>query len=80
MSTPSTRINLTVPLDLAIQIERDSDKRGIGKGQFIKEAIYEKIKRGETKEEKNEYEQLKEEVIEIKRILMILLEVYNKKP
>ena len=65
MSTPSTRINLTVPLDLAIQIERDSDKRGIGKGQFIKEAIYEKIK-GEKQKKKNEYEQLKEEVIEIK--------------
>jgi predicted transcriptional regulator len=79
MSTPSTRINLTVPLDLAIQIERDSDKRGIGKVQFIKEAIYEKLKRGETKEERNEYEQLREEVIEIKRILMILLEVYNTK-
>jgi predicted transcriptional regulator len=79
MSTPSTRINLTVPLDLAIQIERDSDKRGIGKVQFIKEAIYEKLKRGETKEERNEYEQLREEVIEIKRILMILLEVYNAK-
>jgi|GEM_PF-2890435 len=79
MSTPSTRINLTVPLDLAIQIERDSDKRGIGKVQFIKEAIYEKLKRGETKEERNEYEQLREEVIEIKRILMILLEAYNTK-
>ena len=79
MSNPSTRINLTVPLDLAIQIERDSDKRGIGKVQFIKEAIYEKLKRGETKEELSEVQHLKEDVLEIKRILMILLEVYNNK-
>jgi len=79
MSNPSTRINLTIPLDLAIQIERDSDKRGIGKVQFIKEAVYEKLKRGEAKEELSEVQQLKDEVLEIKRILMILLEVYNKK-
>ncbi len=79
MSNPSTRINLTVPLDLAIQIERDSDKRGIGKVQFIKEAIYEKLKKGETKEELSEIQHLKEDVLEIKRILMILLEAYNNK-
>ncbi len=79
MSNPSTRINLTIPLDLAIQIERDSDKRGIGKVQFIKEAIYEKLKKGETKEELSETQHLKEDVLEIKRILMILLEVYNNK-
>ncbi len=79
MSTPSTRVNLTVPLDLAIQIERDSDKRGIGKVQFIKEAIYEKLKRGEIKEGNEEYDKLREEITEIKRILMVLLDVYNKK-
>ena len=79
MSNPSTRINLTIPLDLAIQIERDSDKRGIGKVQFIKEAIYEKLKKGKTKEELSETQHLKEDVLEIKRILMILLEVYNNK-
>ena len=79
MNNPSTRINLTIPLDLAIQIERDSDKRGIGKVQFIKEAIYEKLKKGKTKEELSETQHLKEDVLEIKRILMILLEVYNNK-
>ena len=79
MSKPSTRINLTLPLDVAIQIDKDSDKRGIGKVQYIKEAIYEKLKRGDAKEELSEVKQLKEEVLEIKRILMILLELYNKK-
>ena len=79
MSNPSTRINLTVPLDLAIQIERDSDKRGIGKVQFIKEAVYEKLKRGDTKEDLLEIQQLKEEILEIKRILIVLLELYNRK-
>lgn len=74
MSTPSTRINLTIPLDLAIQIERDSDKRGISKVQFIKEAVYEKLKKSEDKDEKEELMMLKEEVTEMKRILMVLLE------
>ena len=79
MSNPSTRINLTLPLDIAIQIDKDSDKRGIGKAQYIKEAIYEKLRRGDFKEEISEVKQIKEEVLEIKKILMILLEVYNNK-
>ena len=79
MGNPSTRVNLTIPLELAIQIEKDSDKRGIGRGQYIKEAIYEKLRRGDSKEELSETKQLKEEVLEIKNILMMLLEVYNKK-
>ena len=43
------------------------------------EELHEKLKRGDAKEELSEVKQLKEEVLEIKRILMILLELYNKK-
>jgi predicted transcriptional regulator len=79
MSGPSTRVNLSVPLDVAIQIEKDCDKRGISRAQFIKESIYEKLKRSDTTEEISEIKHISDDVLEIKRIMMILLELYNKK-
>ena len=75
----STRVNLSVPLDVAIQIEKDCDKRGISRAQFIKESIYEKLKRSDTTEELSEIKHISDDVLEIKRIMMILLELYNKK-
>jgi hypothetical protein len=60
MSNASTRVNLAIPLDLAIQIEKECDKRGINRTQFIKEVL------------------IKEDVNEIKRILLLLVELNQK--
>ena len=62
MATASTRVNLAIPLDLAIQIEKECDKRVINRTQLIKEVLYEKIQRGETKDDKADLEKLKEEI------------------
>ena len=79
MSASSTRVNLAIPLDAAILIEKECDKRGIKTPQFIKESIFEKLKRIENKEEQNELAHMKEEISEIKKLTMILLDLLTKK-
>ena len=78
MST-STRINLSIPLELAIQIDKDCDRRGIIKTQFIKEAIYEKIKRSESKYLEEELEKISSEVSELKEIMKLILNLLESK-
>jgi uncharacterized protein (DUF2344 family) len=77
--TASTRVNLAIPLDLAIQIEKECDKRGINRTQLIKEVLYEKIHKVDTNDDKKDIEKIKEEVSEIKKILLLLVEVSQNK-
>ena len=79
MSTTSTRVNLAIPLDAAILIEKECDKRGIKSPQFIKESIFEKLRKLESKEEQNELANMKEEIKEIKKLNLIILDLLTKK-
>lgn len=81
MSATSTRINLAMPLDLAILVEKECDRRGIKAPQFIKEAVFEKIKRSDNKEEheENSIQKLREDMNEIKRTLLVVTEIVSKK-
>ena len=79
MSTSSTRVNLAIPLEAAILIEKECDKRGIKTHQFIKESIFEKLKKIENKEEQSELAHMKEEISEIKKLTMIMLDLLTKK-
>ena len=79
MSNSSTRVNLALPIDAAILIEKECDKRGTRVPQFIKEAINEKLKRIEGKEEHNDLNQIKNEILEIKKLLLVLLDLTSKK-
>jgi len=79
VSTSSTRVNLAIPLDAAILIEKECDKRGVKTPQFIKEAIFEKLRRLESKEEQNELAHMKEEISEIKKLNLIILDLVTKK-
>ncbi|CAO4846644.1 MAG: hypothetical protein FADNKDHG_01451 [Holosporales bacterium] len=75
----STRINISVPLDLAIQIDKDCEKRGILKTQYIKEAIYDKVKKNERNYEE-ELEKISKEIYDIKEIMRIIMNLlYSKK-
>jgi hypothetical protein len=75
----STRINLFVPLELAILIEKECDKLGLTRTQYIKTIIYEKIKRNESKETSMEIKQIKEELQEVKQLLTVLLSAQKNK-
>jgi hypothetical protein len=75
----SVRVNLMLPLDTSIQIEKEIEKRGIHRAQFIKEAIHEKLKRIDSKEIEHEINSLKEEVKEIKYLMLSALDKLQKK-
>jgi hypothetical protein len=79
LSTPSTRVNLAIPLEAAILIEKECDKRGIKTPQFIKESIFEKLRRIENKDEQSELTHMKEEINEIKKLTIIMLDLLTKK-
>lgn len=79
MKATSTRVNLAIPLDMAIQIEKDCDKRGIARPQYIKEAVYEKLKKGETRDVYEEINKISTELSEVKKIMMLILDNINKK-
>lgn len=79
MSTPSTRVNLAIPLEAAILIEKECDKREIKTPQFIKESIFEKLRRIENKDEQSELTHMKEEINEIKKLTIIMLDLLTKK-
>lgn len=73
-----SRINLIVPMDMSIKIEKESDKRGINRTQFIKEAIHDKINKIENDTVTNEIitikdniNEIKDMIKELKRILLI---------
>ena len=78
MSNSSTRVNLSIPIDVAILIEKECDKRGTKAPQFIKESINEKLKRIEGKEEHNDLHQIKNEILEIKKLLLVVLDLTSK--
>lgn len=63
------RINLTVPIEMSIMIEKESDKRGINRTQFIREAIHEKINRNSSDSNNKEIEEIKKELLELKETL-----------
>lgn len=75
-----TRVNLLLPLDVAIKIEREVDKRGINRTQYIREAIHDKLQESsysdavnnEISSLKNEVEELRKNIIEMKTILILL--------
>ena len=76
--TNQSRINLLIPLELAIKIDMDIDKRGITKTQYAREALYEKINRAEfpnlmlqeVSQLKGEVNDLKINIQELKSILL----------
>ena len=74
LDSVSARINLTVPMDIAIEIERICSKKGISRSQFIKEAINREIKKQKQNAHENELEaplisKLMEDISEIKKTI-----------
>ena len=76
--TKSTRINLAIPVEVAIQIEKDCEKRGIAKTQYIKEAINERIKNGFNNKTDETTNLLHRELKDIKNIMSLILSKLEK--
>jgi len=71
--TKSTRINLAIPVEVAILIEKDCEKRGIAKTQYIKEAINDRIKNGTNSNSEEIISTLHQELKDIKNIMSLVL-------
>jgi predicted DNA-binding protein len=74
MNISSGRVNLALPLEIIIQIERECDKRGITRAQFIKEAIHERLKNMEERHDESEIRLLREEIHELKKIVLLTVQ------
>jgi hypothetical protein len=74
MSSPSSRVNLAVPLDTMIQIEKYCEKRGISRIQFIKESIYEKLRNNNESQFHDEIKYLREDMNELRKIVLLLVD------
>jgi hypothetical protein len=70
----TSRINLMVPLDMCIQIEKESEKRGIGRAQFVKEAIHEKLKKIDGIENELDLPAIKNDLKELRHLVISVLE------
>ena len=75
----SQRVNLALPVDLVIQIEKACDKRGIDRSKYIREAIFEKMNRSEDMIELREsYNALAHDMSEQKKIMGLILALLSK--
>lgn len=70
----STRVNLAVSTSDMIRIEKECDKRGLTRAQFIKEAIHEKLRGLESKDEESELKKISESLDELRKIVLLLVE------
>ena len=68
----SERVNLSVATEDMIRIEKECDKRGFTRAQFIKEAIHEKLKNLNTTEQESDIRKIREDIEDLKRIILLL--------
>lgn len=78
MSKLSTRINLQIDVPLSIQIEKEAEKRGITRAQYVKECIHDKLNKDTLVNSETGFLQIKEEIREIKLIVLSILEAAQK--
>lgn len=69
--TGTGRVNIVIPLETMILIEKECDRRGIKRTQFIQEAISEKLK---SNEQTSDILYIKDTVQELKGIMRLILE------
>lgn len=74
MSSLSTRINLLLDMPTAIQIEKEAEKKGISRTQYIKEGIKEKLEKKDNSNFEDELNYLKKEIKELKLLTITILE------
>jgi hypothetical protein len=68
----SSRVNLAVAIEDMILIEKECDKRGLTRVQFIKEAIHEKLKNLNSTEQESDIKKIRDGIDELKKIILLL--------
>jgi hypothetical protein len=70
----SGRVNLAFPIETMISIEKECDKLGISRTQFIKSAVHDRLKQSGDKELTTDLIKIKEDIYELKKIMMLILD------
>lgn len=76
MEKTSTRINLMIPLDLAILMDKECEKLSVTPAQFLRGAAYERIKRLDSHNQAEKLDiienDIKELKIQVSRVINLL--------
>ena len=74
----SARINLMIPLDLAILMDKECEKLSITPAQFLRGAAYEKIKRIETSNNPERLDVIGNNIKELKDLVSVIIKLLSK--
>ena len=74
MSNLNTRINLLVDMPTSIQIEKEAEKKGVSRTQFIKESIKEKLNKKDSLKLGEDLELMRSDIKELKLLTVSILE------
>ena len=74
MSSLNTRINLLLDMPTSIQIEKEAEKRGVSRTQYIKESIKEKLSKKDSVKIEEDLDNMRSEMKELKLLTVNILE------
>ena len=74
MSSLNTRINLLLDMPTSIQIEKEAEKRGVSRTQYIKESIKEKLSKKDSVKIEEDLDNMRSEMKELKLLTVHILE------
>lgn len=78
MEKTSTRINLMIPLDLAILMDKECEKLSVTPAQFLRGAAYEKIKRIEVINNPERLDVIENDMKELKDLVSVVIKLLSK--
>jgi hypothetical protein len=78
MEKTSTRINLMIPLDLAILMDKECEKLSVTPAQFLRGAAYEKIKRIEVSNNPERLDVIETDIKELKDLVSVVIKLLSK--
>jgi hypothetical protein len=74
----SSRINLVLPLDLAILIDKECERLSITQAQFVRGAAYEKIKRIEENNSSEKFKVFERKIDELNELMCLIVKLLSK--
>ena len=78
MEKTSTRINLMIPLDLAILMDKECEKLSVTPAQFLRGAAYEKIKRIEESDYSGKFDAIEKKMEELENLMNVVVKLLSK--
>lgn len=74
----STRVAVSLPLELAILVDKECERLGIGPTQFLRAAAYEKAKRTEQNDYTENFEKIWEKMDQMENLMKVIVKAVSK--